>query len=132
MEAFDFSGHELVIGVIVVGAALAGYGGFFMMHQDDISTSGDDVEYETVNATISSTDLASISTGNGTVYRPEASFTYTFNGSQYSSNNVFPTERRFQYPADAEDQIDDFSEGDQITAYIQKDSPGEAFLRKPE
>lgn len=117
----------LQIGVLVlVSLGLVGYGGYSLMDQNRALSNA--VE---VNATVDSTGVAEDSQRRGGVeFRPQVSYSYSFEGENFSSSNVYPStlSKSFESREEAEAVLDGYSEGSEVTAYVRPGSPGKAFL----
>lgn len=109
---------------VLISLGLIGYGGYSYMNQSAALSSS--VE---VNATIDSTGVEEVDGGRGDLeFRPEASYTYSFNGTEYSSENVYPGNLAPSFDSEERARLD-LEEGDSVTAYIKKGSPENAFLK---
>ena len=120
------SGTLQVLLTVLLGLGAIGYGSYSYTAQTSALDSA-----VTVNATVVSTSVETVSQRRGTEYRPQATFNYTYNGVAYTSSNVYPgpLPREFGSPEDAQAQLDGFEQGNSVTAYVPPDSPGNAFLR---
>lgn len=65
-------------------------------------------------------------------YVPVVTFSYTFEGTEYTSDRISPGQSQPHYSdrARAESELSTFSVGETVTAYVDPAAPGEAFLRK--
>lgn len=132
MEFNGPSGTLQVFATVVVGLALVGYGGYSLMTQS--SALENSVE---VNATIQSTGVETVSQRRGTEYRPTASFTYSFSGEQYSSNNVYPGNSipvgslapTYNSREEAASALNSYEKGSRVTAYVNSESPENGYLK---
>jgi len=120
------SGKFRMLLAIVAGLGTMGYGGYSYASQTAALDSA-----VTVNATIVSTSVETVSQRRGTKYRPQATFNYTYNGETYRASNVYPgpLSRDFGSRKEAKAQLDGFEPGSSVTAYVSPDSPGNAFLK---
>jgi hypothetical protein len=108
---------------LLVGLGTIGYGAYSYTEQTAALDST-----VTVDATL--TDVAvEENSGKGVTYSPKATYTYTYEGESYTSENVYPGKlpREFGSREKARAQIDG-SAGDTVTAYVPTDDPGNAFL----
>lgn len=125
---FEINGPSSTIGVALLllgGLAVAGYGGYSYVTQSSAIDSA--VE---VNATVTSTGVEKVDKRRGVDYAPRATFNYTFEGESYTASNVYPgpLTRDFGTEEAAREQLDGYETGDSVTAYVQPDAPGDAFL----
>ncbi len=123
----EVRGPSSTLGVavaVVLSLGLIGYGGYsYMSLTDAISSS------VSVNATVDSVGVEEVDGRRGSIeFRPEASFTYSFNGTEYTSSNVYPEGLAPSFDTEEEARLD-LEEGDPVTVYVERDSPGEAFLK---
>ena len=126
MEVRAPEGPLQIAVVVLVSLGLVGYGGYSLMDQNRALSSA--VE---VNATVDSTGVVEDSQRRGGVeYRPQVSYSYSFEGENFSSSNVYPStlSKSFNSREEAETVLDDYSEGSEVTAYIRPGSPDKAFL----
>lgn len=115
----------LMLVSLLFGAGIAGYGGYDSFQQSDAV---DDAV--TVETTILDTEIDS--SGRRALYRVSAEHTYQYQGTEYTSKRVFPGSLapRYVIRSDAEAVIDSYEAGETATAYVDPDSPGEAFLER--
>ncbi|WP_277543179.1 DUF3592 domain-containing protein [Haloarcula laminariae] len=120
------SGTFRILLTVVIGFGAIGYGGYSYTSQTSALDSA-----VTVNATIVSTSVETVSQRRGTEYRPQATFNYTYNRKAYTTTNVYPgpLSREFGSPEEASAQLDGFESGTTVTAYVPPDSPNDAFLK---
>ena len=112
--------------LVLVSLGLVGYGGYSLMDQNRALSSA--VE---VNATVDSTGIEEDSQRRGGVeYRPQVSYSYSFEGESFSSSNVYPStlSKSFDIREEAEAVLSDYGEGDRVTAYVRPGSPDKAFI----
>ena len=126
---FEFDGPSGILQIafaLLVGLSIVGYGAYSYTTQSAALDSA-----ETVNATVVSTAIETISERRGTEYSPTATFNYTYEGETYTSSNVFPGRlpREFGSEADAKSQLSEYESGENVTAYVPPASPGNAFLK---
>jgi len=84
-----------------------------------------------VEATVVDSGVEEVATGRTDPrYVPMATFEYRFQGTTYTSDSVFPrgSEQRYHERAEAESVLADATSGDTVTAYVDPEAPGEAFL----
>jgi len=120
------SGTFQVLLAIILGLGAIGYGGYSYTSQTSALDSA-----VTVNATIVSTSVETVSQRRGTEYRPQATFNYTYNGEAYTTTNVYPgpLSKEFGSHDKASAQLDGFEAGTTVTAHVPPDSPENAFLK---
>lgn len=66
-------------------------------------------------------------------YVPTLAFEYSFGGEQYESNNRYPpsetiTRGGHESERAAREWLEEYEEGQQVTAYVNSDEPGAGFL----
>ncbi len=66
-------------------------------------------------------------------YVPKLTFEYTFEGEEYESSNKYPpvdnvNRGGYEGKRGAEKWLDGYESGQQVTAYVNPEEPGEAFL----
>lgn len=109
---------------LLVSFGLIGYGGYSYMDQSSALSSS-----VSVNATIDSVGVEEVDGRRGSVeYRPEASFTYSVNGTEYTSSNVYPGNLAPSFDTEEEASLE-YEQGDSVTAYVEEGSPSNAFLK---
>ena len=120
------SGTFQVLLAIVLGLGTMGYGGYSYTTQASELDSA-----VAVDATIVSTSVETVSQRRGTEYRPQATFTYTYSGTEYTSSNVYPgpLSKEFGSEDEARAQLDGFESGTTVSAHVPPDSPENAFLK---
>ncbi|WP_066416358.1 DUF3592 domain-containing protein [Halorubrum aethiopicum] len=114
---------------LVVGLALAGYGGYdYLQQQQAIETA------EPVEAVVLETDLDSTSSASSpdVDYYPFVRYEYAYRGERYTATGVYPAsvQRSYDTRSAAREAIEEYETGETVTAYVTPDSPGDAFLRK--
>jgi Tfp pilus assembly protein PilV len=113
---------SVILGIVLLGAA-----GYMAYSQQQSLSSGVQVE-----ATVESKEVIMDSSKRGDGYTPHVTYTYTYNGTQYTSDNLRPgigtavSDTR----AAAEDRIDQYNVGETITAYVVQGSPSKSYLKK--
>jgi len=121
------SGGLQVAVVVLIGLGTIGYGAY--SYNAQTSALGSAVE---VDATVTSTSVEENDKRRGVSYSPKATFTYTYEGEEYTSSNVYPgtLPREFDTEDDARDALDGYGEDEAVTAYAPPESPGSAYLKK--
>jgi hypothetical protein len=114
---------------VLLGAAVAGYGGFDYQQQQRAIA-----DAEPVSATILETGVESDGSGSGTGvdHYPTVRFEYAYGGETYTADDVYPATVRQSYDTEsaARDVIDGYEAGETTTAYVVPESPEDAFLLK--
>lgn len=112
--------------VLVVGLAVAGYGAYDYSQQS--AAIENSVE---VDATITGTNVDSIRTSGTTQFDPDVRFEYSYQGESYTSDNLYPASASENYDtkSGAQSAIQEYEQGETVTAYVNPDSPGDAFLK---
>ncbi|MFC6723665.1 DUF3592 domain-containing protein [Halobium palmae] len=70
-------------------------------------------------------------TSGTTQFNPEVSFEYSYEGEPYSSNNLYPASasKNYDTKSGAQSAMKAYEQGEMVTAYVNPDSPGDAFLK---
>lgn len=112
---------SITLGVMLLGAA-----GYMAYSQQQSLSSGVQIE-----ATVESTDIT-YSSDNGGRYTPHVTYSYTYNGTQYTSENIRPGAgtKTSNTRTAAEDRIDQYNIGETTTAYVVRGSPSKSYLKK--
>jgi hypothetical protein len=121
-------GQSLLI--LFAGLALLGFGA--VDYVQSTNAVSDSVEVEaTITEVGVETESNSAGTGANVEYEPTVAFTYTYDGETYSSDNVFPGETppRYETESAAQDVITAYEPGTATTAYVDPESPNQAFLK---
>jgi Tfp pilus assembly protein PilV len=113
---------SIVLGVVLLGAA-----GYMTYSQQQSLSSGVQIE-----ATVESKEISMSSSRRGDNYTPNVTYSYTYNGTQYTSNNIRPGigTKASDTRAAAEDRIDQYNVGETTTAYVVQGSPSKSYLKK--
>lgn len=115
------------LAMVLIGLALTGYGAYDYVQQSEAL---DDTE--TVEATVVETSVEEIQQRRARVdYEPTVTFEYSYEGQAYTSSHLYPATIAPDYDtrSAAESQLDGYEAGETVTAYVDPDSPGRAFLR---
>ncbi|WP_267643778.1 DUF3592 domain-containing protein [Haloarchaeobius amylolyticus] len=114
--------------LLLVGLAVTGFGAYDYVQQGQALENA-----VTVEAEVTEVDVETSSGGKsaGVDYVPAATFTYTYEGTNYTSDEVFPSESTPNYDTEsaARDVLDGYETGDTVTAYVPPGDPGDAFLK---
>ncbi|MCU4743642.1 DUF3592 domain-containing protein [Natronoglomus mannanivorans] len=110
--------------VLVLGLVMLWGGSTDYVTQEDRLENAIEVE-----ATIVETDIDR-QTGDGTRYYPAIEFEYRYDGTTYSSSNLNPADSRSSHStrSSAQSVVDQYPEGDTVTAYVPPSEPEGAFL----
>lgn len=119
------SGPLQLLAVVLIGLGTIGYGGYSYLSQ----TAALDSAVE-VNATVSETSVEKNVKKRGDSYTPQATFNYTYEGTQYTSSKVYPGKlpREFGSREKARAKLAGYAPGETVTAFVPQESPGNAFL----
>jgi Protein of unknown function (DUF3592). len=111
---------------IIVGVVLLGAAGYIAYSQQQSLSSG--VQIET---TVESKEIT-YSSDKGGRYTPHVTYSYTYDGTQYTSDNIRPGigTKASNTRAAAEDRINQYTVGETTTAYVVQDSPSKSYLKK--
>jgi hypothetical protein len=112
--------------MLLAGLALLGYGGYDYVQQSEALS-----DTETVDATVLETSIEEIQQRRGRVdYEPTVTFEYSYGGETHTSSQLYPATIAPDYDtrSTAESQLDGYESGATVTAYVDPDSPGSAFL----
>jgi len=112
---------------IILGIVLLGVAGYMGYSQQQSLSSGVQIE-----ATVESKEVTMGSSKRGDRYTPHVTYSYTYNRTEYTSDNIRPgigTEASDTRTA-AEDRIDQYNVGETTTAYVVQGSPSKSYLKK--
>ncbi len=112
----------------LVGLALLGYGGYDYVQQS--AALDDAVEVE---ATVVETSITEIESGrSGIEYDAQIEFSYQYQGTEYTSDNLVPGsfDATYDTRSDANAVLEPYDEGDTVTAYVDPDAPSAGFLEQ--
>ncbi|MEA5388589.1 DUF3592 domain-containing protein [Haloarculaceae archaeon H-GB11] len=111
--------------LLLLGVGLAGFGAY-----DYTQQSGTIDDAVTVNATISETDVETVTSKGSQSYAPTVGFDYRYQGTTYTSDRVFPTASRPKYDtrSKAAAVVRAYEPGETVTAHVDPAEPGNAFL----
>lgn len=119
-------GKAMSIFVLLVGLGIVGVGGYVTI--TDAATLDNK---ETVTAEVTELGIEEVSASRGsTAHVPVVTFRYTFQGMEYVSDRLYPgnTQRQYGDRATAESKLSAYTVGETVTAYVDPEAPGEAFL----
>ncbi|ADJ17024.1 DUF3592 domain-containing protein [Halalkalicoccus jeotgali] len=114
---------------LMLGLAVAGYGAYDYTQQS--AAIENSVE---VDATVTGTNVDSIMTSGTTQFNPEVSFKYSYEGERYSSSNLYPASasKNYDTKSGAQSAMKEYEQGETVTAYVNPNSPDDAFLENEE
>jgi hypothetical protein len=113
--------------ISLVGVALLGYG--FTQYRGQAQSLEN---AENITATITDTGIETDSSRRGGIdYRAEVEFRYSFEGQEYTSDNIYPLQagKDFDTESAAQDFLENYPEGEAVNAYVNPDNPEGAFLK---
>ena len=119
--------NYLVVGVaaMVIGLGFAGFAWLqIAAYQEDRSNA------ETVDATVISSEVVEVRNSEGQIqHAPEIRYRYTYEGAEYRSDGLYPNNgTAVGSESRAEELVDRYPEGENVTAYVNAESPNAAFL----
>jgi len=116
----------LMFVAVVLGVSVVGYGGYDYIQQSNAVDDAVAVETTVLNAQVSESD------GRRLYYRVTVEHTYQYQGTEYTSEQVFPgtTSPMYTVRSDAENIIGPYEPNVTTTAYVDPDAPGGAFLER--
>jgi len=114
---------------LLLAAACAGYGGY-----DYVQQSAAVEDAVAVDATVVETDIQRDSGGrrSGPTYDVAVEYTYRYEGTEYTGDQVYPGSITPNYDSrsEAESVLAPYEEDATVTAYVDPAAPGEAFLER--
>jgi hypothetical protein len=113
--------------ILLVGLGIVGVGAYTFVQ--DSASLDNTVEVE---AEITGLDVERTTGSRGRyAYVPVVTFQYRFEGTEYTSNRIYPgiAQPKYEEQSTAESVIGQYSVGRQVTAYVDPSEPGEAFLQ---
>jgi hypothetical protein len=112
--------------VLVVGLGMIGVGAYSYVAE---SASLDNRVAVTGEITDTSVERVPGSRGRE-VYVPTVTFQYRFEGAEYTSDRLYPgtAQPRYEDRSTAESRLSTYAVGERVTAYVDPDAPGQAFL----
>lgn len=112
---------------VVVGIGITGFGVLdYQNQQSDLR------EAVQVEGTVQQVSVAEYSTEGGYSYRPHVKYTYSYEGQQYTSRDVYPgvNDRTFNDREKAEEVVSQYSPGETTTVFVNQEQPSSAYLIK--
>lgn len=119
--------NYIVVGVvaIVVGGAFAGVAWTHILpYREDVTN------MEEVDAVVVSSGVIEGENAEGqATYEPNVTYQYTYKGTEYTSNSVFPGDvNPVSEESRARDIVNRYPAGKGVTAYVNAETPATAFL----
>ncbi|MCX2819676.1 DUF3592 domain-containing protein [Haladaptatus sp. F3-133] len=120
------SGTLRIVLFVLLGIGVTGYGAYSYTSQASALNSAVEVD-----ATVTSTSVEEDSRRRGVDYIPQATFTYTYNGEEYTSSNVYPgpLSKKLKTEDAAESALEGYQEEETVTAYVPQGEPENAYLK---
>ena len=116
-----------VLGLFIGGVVLTFYG--VIDYQERQSNFDNAVE---VDGTIQSIEVTEEQKVDTVVYRPNITYTYTVNETQYTADTIYPGV--YQYTKGSRDAAEEFASqytvGETIPVFVNSQDPTEAFLKE--
>lgn len=112
--------------ILLIGVAAATFGVYDYVQQNQAVENAVEVD-----ATVVETGVDSVSSRRGGPdYKPTATYEYSYGGESYTSSNVFPSmvSKDYDTRSSAESALGEYEAGETVTAYVNPDSPSDAFL----
>lgn len=127
------SSRTRLVGVVFVGFSLLflAVGGYLVYEQEQALRS-----YESTEATVIGTGVdrdvdREVNEPDSVTYQPIVEYRYRVDGETYTAENVYPGGTSSRSDRDwAEGVVDDYRQGETVTAYYNPGNPGEAYLVK--
>jgi Protein of unknown function (DUF3592). len=115
------------VAAVVIGLAFAGAGWIYIVpYQADTSNA------EGIDAVVISSDViesTDVEGQNQKIYEPSVTYRYTYEGSEYTSSTVFPGDvNPVNDQSRAQEIVERYSPGEEVTAYVNTEDPASAFL----
>lgn len=120
--------YRAAVIMLVVGLGVSGFGAYDYVQQSQAVSDSVEVNAELVSTGV---EAVSVSSSPGADYKPTVEFTYDYEGTSYTSTNVFPAavSRTYDTESAARDVIADYEQGTTVTAYVDPADPDGAFLQ---
>lgn len=122
--ADDRTFQKVVIGLAIGLACIAG-GGFLTYDALEATVSAEEVE-----ATVLESDVGRVD-ATEREYRAHVTYEYSYEGETYTSENIYAgtgDSDRFSTRGTAESFVQQYPEGETVTAYVDPDEPSRAYL----
>lgn len=118
----------IIVGVVavVIGSGFAGVAWTHIVpYREDVSNA------EAVDAVVVSSGVIEDwdEEAGKTTYQPNVTYRYTYEGSEYTSSSVFPGDvNPVSDGSRAQEIVERYPPGEEVTAYVNTEEPGTAFL----
>lgn len=107
----------------------AAAGGYLIYDQQQAVREAEQVEATVVDTDVRESTSSGGTRNGGTSYYPVVEYRYTYDGQQYTNDNVFPgSSSRSTSRSRAEEIADEYDQGDTATVYVDPENPSESFL----
>lgn len=115
--------------LVVVGLVFSGIGGYLYVDEQRAIDNSEPIEGVVVDSSVY-VDRAT-SSDDSDSYFPEIRYRYSYDGREYTNDNVFPgTGSRSTSRARANSLVDEYRPGATVTVYVEPDTPERSFLIK--
>ncbi len=118
--------------VLILGIAFAAIGGFLTYESYSLTTNAEETVGVVEDTWIDSETETRRRDGERrteTYYYPMVNYTYEVDGEEHNNDNLEPGGRRgHSSRSSAEEVLEDFEEGEEVTVYYNPENPGESFL----
>ena len=113
--------------VLLFAFALFGFGGYDYAEQREAVG-----EAEAVDAVVLNSTVVEDTAGRGIDYDPRVEYRYSYGGTTYTGDDFFPGSITPSYDTEKEalSVVEGYDEGETVTAYVDPDRPGGAFLER--
>jgi Protein of unknown function (DUF3592). len=86
-----------------------------------------------VSATVTDTGIQEDSSRRGGIdYQPVIQYEYSFEGQEYTSDNMYPggqSPKDYNLQSSAKEVVEDYTQGSKLNVYVPPENPGEAFIK---
>jgi|APHM01.1.fsa_nt_gi Protein of unknown function (DUF3592). len=134
LELGQEGGKGATISNIVI--VLVGFGLIFLGYNTYTSQNQALENPVNVSATVTNTAIQEDNSRRGGIdYQPVIEYEYSFEGQEYTSDNMYPggqSPKDYNLQSNAEEMLDDYEEGTEINVSVPPGSPGEAFIKAKE
>lgn len=115
-----------VVLFVLLCAAMAGGVYYVTIHQPTEELN----RVETVDGTVEATDIDRETGDNGPTWSPVVTYTYTYEGESYTSDEFKHPGTTGGSQSDAEETLSEYAAGDSVTVYVDPENPSFSFLVK--
>ena len=126
MEVRGPSSTLTTAALFIAGVLVFGYGVY--SYQAQSTALENSVE---INATVTAKNIDADPGRRGTDYIPQVEYSYSFEDNEYTSDSVYPgpSSPSFGTERAARQEIQNYTVGENTTAYLNSENPSEAFLK---